>query len=618
MGSFETHEARRSEARMRVRSARLGAFAVALSASLSACGGSDTAGNTCDPSANPGCDDASVLDGSLPDGSTILPDGAVVLPDGAVVLPDGAIEDTELSLDAGDDATTDSSFGDAGDTAGDGSSDGATPDAVADSADGTTPDATGDAATETGDGAICKPYGQLCVSGAECCSGSCDSGNHCTSTIGACKALLQPCSSATECCSLSCVGGACAASACVSDGKTCTSNASCCSGTCTGGTCAALNTSCKTAGNACTGNADCCSTLCTAGRCVLAASYCTQLGDVCSRGTDCCTGICNVAAGKSLGTCAPNTTGSTNCTGAVDGTVCTGDCGQCCSRLCAPYGPTGVKICQPANGCHVNGDLCRSDYDCCGAAGSGEPGAGNGGCVFMTGQTIGICRNPTGCNPEGNVCHYKADTVYACTVSSSRNDCCSAPGNSGVCKLDALGIPRCFGGGACSPAGASCAYSGDCCGGLPCVPNPSGTSPPFVCGATTCQKAGAGCTIDGDCCAGLLCNKPPGSASGTCGGYVPPGDAGTDTGTDGGASDSSTGDSSTGDAGTSDSGTTPDSSTSDTSTTTDSGTVDTACAFYGQACSTSGDCCNGVTCRTASGSLCSGGTAGCTCHDFIQ
>jgi hypothetical protein len=277
-----------------------------------------------------------------------------------------------------------------------------------------------------------------------------------------------------------------------------------------------------------------------------------------------------------------------------------------------------VKICQPANGCHVNGDLCRSDYDCCGAAGSGEPGAGNGSCVFMTGQTIGICRNPIGCNPEGNVCHYTKDASYQCTTSSSRNDCCSAPGNSGVCKLDALGIPRCFGGGACHAAGAACAYSGDCCGGLPCVPNPAGASPPFVCGATLCQPKAAGCTIDGDCCAGLVCNKPPGSASGTCGGYVPPGtDAGTDTGT---TTDSSA---------TTDSGTTTDSSTTsdggtttDSSTTTDSGTtVDTAppaCSLYGQTCSSTADCCNAVACRDASGTLCSGGTSGCTCHDVIQ
>ena len=44
--------------------------------------------------------------------------------------------------------------------------------------------------------------------------------------------------------------------------------------------------------------------------------------------------------------------------------------GPCCSRACAPWGPTGVLVCQPASGCNVVGDLCTSDSDCCGSAGS--------------------------------------------------------------------------------------------------------------------------------------------------------------------------------------------------------------------------------------------------------
>jgi hypothetical protein len=31
-----------------------------------------------------------------------------------------------------------------------------------------------------------------------------------------------------------------------------------------------------------------------------------------------------------------------------------------------------VFVCQPASGCHVNGDMCREDTDCCGAAGAGR------------------------------------------------------------------------------------------------------------------------------------------------------------------------------------------------------------------------------------------------------
>jgi hypothetical protein len=520
--------------------------ALALGGAAFAACGDGSVNLSCDPTTDPAC-----ADGGLPDGAS-WPDGTVIEPDGAVVLPDGAI---------------------------------VTPDSV--SPDAPTPDAL-----------TCKGYGDLCAGGGECCSGVCDSSNHCTSTIGACKANLQPCSTATECCSLSCVSGACAAAACTSDGKTCTSNAQCCSGTCNGGSCQALNTACKTAGNDCTANSQCCSSLCKAGKCELASSYCTQVGDVCARGVDCCSGICNIAAGKSLGTCAAQTGGAVNCTG-VDGTVCNG-CGDCCSRLCQPYGPTGVHICQPANGCHVTGDLCKKNADCCGAAGSGVPGDGNVTCEIPAGQTIGVCRNPLSCNPEGNICHYKADSIYQCTSSSTRNDCCDALGAKSDCKLDGLGVPRCNGGGACKAAGQACAYSGDCCGGLPCVPNPSGSTPPYVCGSVTCEPSGATCTIDGDCCKGLTCNKPPGSASGTCGTYVPPPPDGGVL-PDGAVAETSV----------PDGGILPDGAVNPDAT-------PPVCSLYGQSCSSASDCCNGVPCKTATGVDCNGASAGCTCHDFVQ
>ena len=95
-------------------------------------------------------------------------------------------------------------------------------------------------------------------------------------------------------------------------------------------------------------------------------------------------------------------------------------------------------------------------------------------CDIQAGFAVGICRNPTGCNPEGNVCHYKD---YACANSSARNDCCGAPGNSGACQLDKLGVPRCHGVGACVNAGGACAFDDDCCTGGHCVPGPTASSP---------------------------------------------------------------------------------------------------------------------------------------------
>ena len=335
------------------------------------------------------------------------------------------------------------------------------------------------------------------------------------------SAIMQPgngCTVATECQTLNCTDGVCG-SACTSDGQACTADTSCCGGKCTNGMCAALNTTCKTGGNACGGNAECCSKLCQNGACVLGASFCIQNGDTCAHPADCCGGTCNIAAGGTLGTCSAPTGGATFCNGGIDGTLC-GGCNDCCSRLCAPYGPTGVKVCQRANGCHIDGDLCRKDSDCCGGKGSMAPGDGNVTCEIPAGSAVGICRNPTGCNPEGNVCHYKN---YSCSISSARNDCCGAPGNSGACQLDALGVPRCHALDKCVEAGGVCAFTGDCCNASPCVPDATGqlrclTGTPDA--GRACVAQGAACTVTADCCRGYECLTAVGALQGTCG--VPP------------------------------------------------------------------------------------------------
>jgi len=242
------------------------------------------------------------------------------------------------------------------------------------------------------------------------------------------------------------------------------------------------------------------------------------------------------------------------------------------------YGPTGVSVCQPASGCHVNGDLCRKDGDCCGAVGTGLPGDGNVTCEIPAGQAVGICRNPRSCNPEGNVCHFQN---YACSISSARNDCCAAPGNSGVCQLDALGVPRCYGlGDSCRKAGETCASAADCCNGVPCVPDSAGAlrclSPSDA--GPTCGAAGGPCTINGDCCVGTTCIQELGSTSGTCGTYVPP------PAPDAGASSYDAG--------------------------------STTCALYGQSCRQGSDCCGGVPCTGAAGP-CSG-QDGCICMTPVR
>jgi hypothetical protein len=355
----------------------------------------------------------------------------------------------------------------------------------------------------------CQTFGQGCAGNADCCSMLCDMATMTCDANGAtCGQNGASCSANTDCCSVSCVGNVCQTT-CTADNGSCSQNGECCGGTCgSNGKCTPLNATCSTDGNPCSASGTCCSGFCnTAGKCG-PSSFCTQNGDACGHDAECCGGLCTIAAGATIGTCTQPSVGSTNCTG-LDGQVCN-DCGSCCSRLCEVYAPTGVKICQPAEGCHVDGDICRSNADCCGAAGTGLPGAGHVQCLKANStDPVGICRNPMSCAPEGAVCHFQ--NFSTCGNSSSRNDCCDNLGNqNGQCKLDVLGIPRCFGlGTSCQQAGQNCATSLDCCMGTPCVNG--------KCGATTCVNSNGQCSQTADCCNGATCVFQAGMTVGTCG-----------------------------------------------------------------------------------------------------
>ena len=373
----------------------------------------------------------------------------------------------------------------------------------------------------------CTGFGLLCEADGDCCSDACDPVSHtCSSAIDECKPAGEMCDGGTDCCTFHCVNGLCSDQACISDNQACEADVECCGGKCVDLLCQPLNPLCATAGNDCSDSGDCCSQLCADdGKCSLGASFCIQPGDACVRNPDCCSGECNIAEGALVGTCAVPPSASTFCSG-VDGVICN-DCGDCCSRLCAPYGDSGVKVCQPVSGCHSTGDLCRTDEDCCGGRIDEElPGYSNGQCEIEPGRAIGICRNPVNgeenpagaCSPQGNVCHFKD---YACGVSSARANCCDGLGANGTCKLDPLGVPRCDGlGDDCREVGETCASSGDCCPDPvtgeypPCVPDENGV---LRCGADECVPSGDDCTIDADCCAPLMCVRAPGATSGTCG-----------------------------------------------------------------------------------------------------
>jgi hypothetical protein len=381
----------------------------------------------------------------------------------------------------------------------------------------------------------CGRFQEICESDEQCCSNVCDMATlTCASPVGTCRVAGESCQGSTDCCTLRCEGGMCSDEICISDGQACADNAECCGGSCVDTTCVALNPDCLTAGNDCTAGGDCCSQLCgDDAKCTLGASFCIQPGDVCIRNEDCCTGECSKSADVLVGVCTLPPTGSTFCDG-VDGVVCE-TCGDCCSRLCAPYAPTGVTVCQPISGCHSTGDLCRTNEDCCGGLVPTDPadrlpGWGNGECQLEEGHLIGICRNPVNgaenpqgaCSPQGNVCHLQE---YACPISSARANCCGGLGDDnntqGICREDALGVPRCDGLDMCRMLGESCSTSADCCPDTsveppiipPCVPDAMGV---LRCGPPVCVPTNGACSINGDCCPGGTCYRPAGSLVGTC------------------------------------------------------------------------------------------------------
>jgi hypothetical protein len=376
----------------------------------------------------------------------------------------------------------------------------------------------------------CTATGEACTANADCCTDLCDTMTGLCAR-GACLMADAECSSGPDCCSFSCVDFRCNGNACTNDNEACDSDGQCCSGICTDNLCAPLNPTCKTSGNACGANTECCSGLCKDSKCDVAPSFCTQVGDACTSNAECCGGTCTIASGQTLGTCAlVPAPGGSQCSSA--GEICgagadymTGDplptCGgECCSRACFPYGPSGVLICQPPSGCRPTGELCVTDNDCCGGGTQPNADKSNVHCSKAPGFSVGRCDQGQVCAPAGDICKL------ATTSCNDTDRCCAGTVqvNPTVCQQDSLGIPRCVITACdpndpnctmCDPAtkvGMQCASSADCCG-APCTGNPETG---FVCQGS-CQPVGASCTTTADCCAGEPCVIPGGQTSGTCG-----------------------------------------------------------------------------------------------------
>lgn len=453
-------------------------------------------------------------------------------------------------------------------------------------------DASNDA-TSVVDGQTCNIVGQPCSTANDCCAKTCNKVG--AATVGECApppggntclAAGAQCVSSTQCCTNACIGNVCSAAQCKADSpvaENCATNAECCSGQCdVGGTgkCLTLGggATCRTEGNPCALNADCCSQQCDSTKHCSNISFCTQTGDVCANDFECCGGSCDKVAGATLGRC--STVGSASC--APSGTVCTGTgCDNfCCSLSCGPY--AGIKICQPPSGCKPQNELCAVNDDCCGGPSRPKGIEANGSvaapimCVVEPGDTFGRCpfeqclRPGAVCKVEGNNCGGTSNNCcegkFLDGGQPSPSFCNSNPEK--CCTLDGLGIPRCratiFD---CTvtgppPAGTQCSTSADCCG-RPCVNNKC---------EGTCVPKGGMCTVSADCCAPQPCVVPTGSTMGICGGTIQ---------SDGGVAPPP------------DSGTPTDGGTTDGGTPTDAG-----CALYGQSCTSSGNCCDGVPCTS--------------------
>jgi hypothetical protein len=436
------------------------------------------------------------------------------------------------------------------------------------------------------DTGTCGALNSGCAASADCCSANCDKTTmKCAVASSFCRQPGASCLTGLDCCTGSCIGGKCSMNQCVANTGACMQNGDCCSGSCApnpagGGICAAIigpggGGVGGTTNQPCTSNGMCVSGFCNNGTCEN-PSYCVQDGDACGTSADCCGGICTKTGTGTLGICGspPKPSGTNNCL--IDGTVCGGlftggdvTCNNsCCSRSCAPYVPTGYLICQPASGCHPEGEICASDSECCGGPGSTYADQTMVTCAGANAAmgVLGRCAIGNVCRAPGAICD--PHSTMSCNTKST---CCGVkPNNStgdlstntypNICGFDNLGIPRCK-----TDQNLDCTADG---GGNPCTPDMTGK---YVCLGQACVNNTGTCTSIADCCTGLPCTIAPGAKTGICGGQLLPdggvvptgGGTGMDAGGGGGGNGGGT-------------------------TTNDAGMV---CAQYGQICTVAADCC---------------------------
>jgi hypothetical protein len=233
----------------------------------------------------------------------------------------------------------------------------------------------------------CRPAGETCMTGCDCCGGVCstltEGGPLLCALLSDCRVAGETCTSPGDCCSGQCGGMGptkCQAlPACHPAFELCKTPMDCCSGRCDlspeGVKRCAWAPGCRPAQERCSSSEACCSGMCMGppgdGRCGgmpgPMMSRCLDIGQVCKKATDCCNGaLCGPDAAGVL-RCSPS---GSQCV--ADGYPCALDA-ECCGTHCLPDAD-GVLS------CHSNraplGAPCTASEDCGdGAACVGSPGS---------------------------------------------------------------------------------------------------------------------------------------------------------------------------------------------------------------------------------------------------
>ncbi len=246
-----------------------------------------------------------------------------------------------------------------------------------------------------------------------------------------------------------CINNVC--SACREDGVSCTSGAECCTGVCSAGRC---GLPCGAAGVSCALSSQCCSGHChpSEGRC------CLDPGQTCTSSLECCSGSCQNGSCA----CGPPYSGCDSAS-------------QCCPG----------SDCQSSTCCALVGGACSSRYQCCDPSNecTGEC-CSVGACSVSSDCCDGPCTNGRCCTPLGSACNagslYQRCCSGACNMLGGSNKCCKDRyPSSDTCSTAAECCDHntfsstlqwvaslCVSGRCCSPTGAYCRYSQQCCSGV--------------------------------------------------------------------------------------------------------------------------------------------------------